>query len=211
MWWSRILHQMNSKQMPFIFKTLLSVSKIGRAVYGSQMFCLFTSGSSWSHVLFWHDCPSFLAFTSHGKGCFQSISRWCPGFYKWMRVFSLWTITRDSPRMPSSPEKRGHWLQKEWNFMRRGEGGRSKYPLYHRDMLGEKCPSLPSILCRRAAMRDSPAPLSSILFTQQTQPVLRWGQRLIASFLGFHPPKKSISITELLPCQVGHILLFLGL
>lgn len=67
------------------------------------MFCLFTSGSSWPHVL-WHDCP-FLAFTSHGKGCFQSISRGCPVFYKWNECSLLWTITRDSPRMPSPREE----------------------------------------------------------------------------------------------------------
>ena len=90
----------------------------------------------------------------------------------------------------------------------------ARYPLYPRDMLGEKCPSpFRSIPLQEGSYEGQPPPCSSsCLFTQQTlSSGLRWGPRLIASFLGFHSPESPFQSLSCFSCQVGHILLFLGL
>ena len=141
-------------------------------------------GSSWPHVL-WHDCP-FLAFTFHGKGCFQSISRGCPVFYKWNECSLLWMITRDSLRMPS-PREEGSLTRERMKLHEKSDGGWvARYPLYPRDMLGE------SALCRGAATRDSLllAPLPTCLLSRPwARCQQRWGYRLTAAFLGFYSPE----------------------
>ena len=164
---SNTKHQMNSKQMPFIFKILLSVSRITGLCMGADVLL----------VPFWaapgRMISGMIALSWRSHPMAKAASKASPEdaqfFTSGMNVLFC---ERSPETLPECllPEKRGHWLEKEWNFMRRtmGDEWQGTHCTHGTCWVKSVLHPPPASLCRRAATRDSLllAPLLTCLLSK---------------------------------------------